>query len=331
MAGVLIRPGGRDTQRDARGRRATQQRRPPALSAALRPLVWGTLLQTQRSRCREQGWRALTSGRMWPRGCFQPPGSPPEAPACPSAPRLSAAPRSRSRSTRLAGEETDTQRRKDQASPLLGLGPEQGPPEPAVRPVLQASLQLLAGRCQAQPTSRSESPPWPARGSERTDRQDREPGAAPVPSPLPPPLARQAVSPGGTSHGPPRPPQDPASSLAPTPRGCSGTPHPRPPLSSRADAGLRGALPAAQTTWPYLKPAHYSKTIISPRDAQGTAACLFQAPHPLFPHCLHRPGQALNDSRCHCNFYQGLFLVKSLFVSERCDLAFFLPLLLFLG
>lgn len=59
---------------------------------------------------------------------------------------------------------------------------------------------------------------------------------------------------------------------------------------------------------------------------QGRRCSRFKPP-PLFPHCLHRPGQALNGSRCHCNFYQGSFLVRSLFVSERCDLAFFLPLL----
>lgn len=122
----------------------------------------------------------------------------------------------------------------------------------------------------------------------------------------------------------------PLGSMKPLPTNAPPSPWnlPRPAkLNLALTQGHGGLRRTAQATWPYLKPKHYSKTIIYPCNAPGTAAFPFQTPHPVFPRRLHRPGQALNDSRCHCNFYQALFLVKSLFVSERCDLAFFLPLL----
>lgn len=104
----------------------------------------------------------------------------------------------------------------------------------------------------------------------------------------------------------------------------TGCPRPSPVKPTQGDGGAdRQPRPPG----PYAKPLHYSKTII-------VHAMLRRPPRPHFRHrvpaswCFHRPGQALNDSRCRCNFYQGLFLVKSLFVSERCHLAFSPPSLI---
>lgn len=155
------------------------------------------------------------------------------------------------------------------ASLCWECGPSGSPSEPGTRLVLQASPQLLAGHCQAQPT----------------------PGHGPLPGTsggdgLPPGAPRQALAlarsrawlPGGAGRD--RGTVRPLPALAPTT--ALGSPLPTEPT------GPWGLRPAAQTTWPLLKPAHYSKAIIYARDAPGTAGPVAASS------CSHRPGQGVS-------------------------------------
>lgn len=72
----------------------------------------------------------------------------------------------------------------------------------------------------------------------------------------------------------------PLPALAPTT--ALGSPLPTEPT------GPWGLRPAAQTTWPLRKPAHYSEAIIYPRDAPGTAGPVAASS------CSHRPGQGVS-------------------------------------
>lgn len=178
-----------------------------------------------------------------------PAGSSLPAPSAPVCPQPRAAGR---RPTRSAEEGAAAWRAEGPASLCWECGLSGSPSEPGTRLVLRASPQLLAGHCQAQPT----------------------PGHSPLP---------------GTSGGGGLPP----GGCWPRPRHGAPTARARPhhspgvPPSDRADRpwGLR---PAAQTTWPLLKPAHYSKAIIYPRDAPGTAGPVAASS------CSHRPGQGVS-------------------------------------
>lgn len=85
------------------------------------------------------------------------------------------------------------------------------------------------------------------------------------------------------------------------PRADDALPSPGPTLHTESGRhlGQRQALPrwalTGRATWPYLKPLHYSKTIIRPAMLRGQRAPT-AGRHLPFPGRLHRPGQALNDS-----------------------------------
>lgn len=223
------------------------------------------------SRCWSRQPRADTKGQAEGGGGAAssprpPAGSSLPAPSAPVCPQPRAAGR---RPTRSAEEGAAVWRAEGPASPCWECGLSSSPSEPGTRLVLRASPQLLAGHCQAQPTPGHSPLPGTSGG-------DGLPPGGPPPGPGPRPQPGLAAGGAGRDRGTVRP----LPALAPTT--ALGSPLPTEPT------GPWGLRPAAQTTWPLLKPAHYSKAIIYARDAPGTAGPVAASS------CSHRPGQGVS-------------------------------------
>ena len=142
-----------------------------------------------------------------------------------------------------------------------------------------------------------------------------EPGTTPSPT-APGPLPTSAYP---RSHPPAAEPSSRGAATQTKPQAPTVGSHPSlglGPHPAELAPGRGGSDGQPRPPGPCFKPVHYSKTIIYPQSSGDARAYFWPVPISRAPIA---PGR-----RCHCNFYQGLFLVKSLFVSERCDLAFFL-------